>query len=242
MARLAFRREYVRGALQATLVIITIWNALCSPPAAAIDGAPSKDDQREIIRAALTGTEACTSDQKALSAEIVATVLERSQVDGGAILVDKTTHSLGFFVDGELLREFSVGVGSPGDKETEGDSKTPVGLFEGCKLVRTSAFGDGYAILLDYPDAADAERGLLDGLITRSQHDAIVAADRRHGVPPMNTALGGLIEIHASGEEAWFFTTGCITLVTEEMNELFALVEPLYDKGRTIAIGVVACL
>ena len=66
----------------------------------------------------------------------------------------------------------------------------------------------------------DAARGLRDGLITKSQHDAIVEAIRKKTAPPQYTKLGGLIYIHGHGAKSdW--TWGCVALENEHIKELF---------------------
>jgi len=78
---------------------------------------------------------------------------------------------------------------------------------------------------VSYPDAEDAARGLREGLITRGQHDAIVAAHRAGRMPPQNTKLGGLIYIHGRGSSSdW--TLGCVALDDADIEELYAAVEP----------------
>jgi murein L,D-transpeptidase YafK len=84
---------------------------------------------------------------------------------------------------------------------------------------------------VSYPNPEDAARGLRDGLITRRQHDAIVAAHRARRMPPQTTALGGLIYIHGNGSSSdW--TLGCVALDDEDMKELYTAVE----RGAPVTI------
>src|SRR5260370_11094282 len=73
---------------------------------------------------------------------------------------------------------------------------------------------------VSYPNAAHAERGLRDGLITKGQYDAIMRALKAKKGPPQNTALGGDIYIHGNGAGSdW--TWGCAALVNEDIRDLF---------------------
>jgi len=82
------------------------------------------------------------------------------------------------------------------------------------------------ALVLNYPTTADAERGLKQGLISQSEYEAIVQAQERAQMPPMNTKLGGWIEIHGEGtggETNW--TQGCVAVENQVMNTLWTVVE-----------------
>ncbi len=73
---------------------------------------------------------------------------------------------------------------------------------------------------LSYPNAAHAERGLRDGLITRLQYETMMRALRAKKGPPQNTRLGGDIYIHGNGAQTdW--TWGCVALSNEDIRELF---------------------
>jgi murein L,D-transpeptidase YafK len=130
-----------------------------------------------------------------------------------------------------LLRTYTVGLGfSPaGDKERQGDGRTPEGDFYVCSKNDRSRY---YLSLgLSYPNEEDAERGLGAGLISRAERDRIISALRRRGVPPWNTGLGGEIFIHGHGSSSdW--TLGCVALENEEMRELFFAV----PKGTPVRI------
>ena len=136
------------------------------------------------------------------------------------IIVKKARRQLLLYSDGRLVRTYRVGLGlSPsGDKVREGDRRTPEGEFYIFTKNDKSAF---YLSLgLSYPNAAHAERGLRDGLITRAQYDAIISALRAKKAPPQNTPLGGDIYIHGNGAGSdW--TWGCVALENENIRELF---------------------
>jgi lipoprotein-anchoring transpeptidase ErfK/SrfK len=57
-------------------------------------------------------------------------------------------------------------------------------------------------------------------LITRSEYEEILKANRERVVPPQYTGLGGLIYIHGNGSQSdW--TLGCVALDDPDMRELF---------------------
>jgi murein L,D-transpeptidase YafK len=136
------------------------------------------------------------------------------------IVVKKAERRL-FLYDGtKLVKKYRVGLGlSPkGDKVRQGDRRTPEGDFYIFTRNDKSAF---YLSLgVSYPNAAHADRGLRDGLISKSQHDAIMRALKLKKTPPQNTALGGDIYIHGRGASSdW--TWGCVALEDDDIRELF---------------------
>ena len=136
------------------------------------------------------------------------------------IVVEKAARRLTLYSNGERVRVFRVALGfePSGDKVKQGDGRTPEGDFYVCMKNERSKF---YLSLgLSYPNAEDAERGLRDNLITRSQHRQILDAVARGAKPPWGTALGGEIFIHGGGT-ASDWTWGCVALDNEHIKELF---------------------
>lgn len=112
------------------------------------------------------------------------------------------------------------------DKEQRGNLRerdhwrTPEGQFYVVAKNPQSKFYK--ALVLNYPTPEDAERGLKKGLITPREHRAIVRADERQEMPPMNTRLGGWIEIHGDGTgRATNWTQGCVAVHNEAMDTLW---------------------
>jgi hypothetical protein len=57
-------------------------------------------------------------------------------------------------------------------------------------------------------------------MITRAEHEAILAAHRERRCPPWKTALGGEVGIHGGGVgRDW--TLGCIALENRDVDELW---------------------
>ena len=144
----------------------------------------------------------------------------RLQVEKPRIVVYKSERKLEFYSDQTLVRTYKIGLGfSPVvDKQREGDGATPEGDFY--VFVKNNRSAYYLSLGVSYPNVEDAERGLRDGLITKAQHDAIVAAIRKKAAPPQYTKLGGLIYIHGHGAKSdW--TWGCVALENEHMKELY---------------------
>lgn len=124
------------------------------------------------------------------------------------------------FAGKRLVKAYPVALGfdAVGDKEKRGDYRTPEGRFYLCARNEKSQFFR--SLRLSYPNAEDAERGLKQGLISRATRDRIVKANRRGGVPPQDTDLGGDIMIHGGGIGTnW--TWGCVALDNNAVLELF---------------------
>lgn len=139
------------------------------------------------------------------------------------IIVRKKRRALEVYDGGKLIKTFTVvlGFAPSGDKEIEGDGKTPEGEFYVFTKNAESKFH--LSLGLSYPSKDDAERGLDTGVITRSERDEIVSAIDNKTMPPQKTALGGEIYIHGGGVESdW--TWGCVALKNEEIEELFRLI------------------
>ena len=146
------------------------------------------------------------------------------------IRVDKSERTTFVYRGAELLRTLPADVSiSPEDKlrrsqlgETE-HYRMPEGTFFVTRLNDRSQYYR--AFVLSYPGPEHAQRGLEAGIIDQATFDAIVAADLAGEEPPMNTRLGGLIEIHGQGSgrrTAW--TRGCVALRNVHMDELWDVV------------------
>ena len=136
------------------------------------------------------------------------------------ILVRKRERRLELYDSNTLIKSYAIVLGfSPdGDKEIEGDGKTPEGEFYVFGKNPESKFH--LSIGLSYPSKEDAERGLRDGIIDRKEHDSIITAINNGEMPPQKTGLGGEIYIHGGGVESdW--TCGCVAMTNEDIEELY---------------------
>jgi murein L,D-transpeptidase YafK len=135
-------------------------------------------------------------------------------------VVYKERRLLELYSGDRLLRSYRAALGfTPvGDKEVEGDGKTPEGDFY--VFVKNPQSSYYLSLGVSYPNVEDAERGLRDGLITKAQHKSIVNAHKAKRTPPQNTRLGGLIYIHGRGS-SYDWTLGCVALDDADMKELY---------------------
>ena len=125
------------------------------------------------------------------------------------VVIDKSDRVLHLLDDGEIIRTFKVALGMrpAGDKEREGDQKTPEGSY---RLDTRNPNSDFFlSIHVSYPDASDR------------------AAANAKGVPP-----GGAIMIHGqpndpSRSEAYYktqdWTNGCIAVSNSDMIDIWLM-------------------
>ncbi len=142
------------------------------------------------------------------------------KIENPRIVIKKGKRVLELFDGERLVKTYKIALGfaPAGDKEKQGDGKTPEGEFYICTKNDRSKF---YLSLgLSYPNIEDAKRGLKDKIITQKEHDAIVKANGERRMPPQKTKLGGEIYIHGGGtENNW--TRGCTALENRDIKEIF---------------------
>jgi len=147
------------------------------------------------------------------------------------IEVLKSKRQLILYSGDRIVKRYRIGLGftPEGSKARQGDGRTPDGSYYVCSKNPKSQYF--LSLGLSYPNEADANRGLKEGLINRVQFQQITEAIRRGGVPLWNTALGGEIFIHGAGSKKdW--TWGCVALENEDIQELFNAV----PKGTPVTI------
>src|SRR5499426_4747602 len=85
--------------------------------------------------------------------------------------------------------QISLGNNPTGSKHRQGDGATPEGdYYITHKNARSRFF---LSLGVSYPNVTDADKGLKEGLITKTEHQTIVGAIRAKTKPPQNTRLGG---------------------------------------------------
>ena len=135
------------------------------------------------------------------------------------VMICKSQYLMTVFDGDRAVKSYRVAVGKmPGDKQREGDRRTPEGELTVCMKNPQSKYV--LSLGLSYPDERDAERGLREGMITQAEHDAIVRASRQGVQPPWNTALGGEIMIHGCRKDRKH-TLGCIAVEDDHIRELY---------------------
>jgi lipoprotein-anchoring transpeptidase ErfK/SrfK len=151
-----------------------------------------------------------------------------SKLDKLYLMVDILSGRLTVYIGDQPIKNYPVVLGKntmEGDKEVEGDYRTPRGEFYICQkaVINGRAEIGTRWMRLSYPNIEDAKRGLEAGIITQSQHDSIIKAIKEGGVPPQRTPLGGGIGIHG-GAQVKDSTQGCISLYDKDVEELYELV------------------
>jgi lipoprotein-anchoring transpeptidase ErfK/SrfK len=138
-----------------------------------------------------------------------------------SILVEKSALRLTVFDGDAGMKSYRIAVGSVyGDKQVEGDRKTPEGDFYICLRKPSNRTPYTRSMGLSYPNLEDARRGLRDGLITAAQHRAVARAIQNNQTPPWKTKLGGEIMIHGKRENRTG-TLGCVALDDDDIIELY---------------------
>ncbi len=146
------------------------------------------------------------------------------------ILVNKAERTLGVYLNGELLKEYRIGLaqnggGDSGDKQIRGDLKTPEGVFYSAQVFPGPHSMHSYAFV-SYPSVEDAVQGLERGIIDNATYQSILSTQRSCQKPPRNTILGSDILIHGEGnyqqpERGRDWTLGCVAVMDEEMDEIY---------------------
>ncbi len=158
------------------------------------------------------------------------------------LVLVKREYKAYYYEKGQLIKKFEIALGQEpvGPKEKQGDLKVPVGEYRivektvgpfDSKTTWANAYLGTRWMRLSYPNAFDAKRGLEQKLINKTEHDAIVFADKNKKFAPKTTALGGGIGIHGWIEPDWGLdgdrdlTWGCISMRKAELQDLYVRLE-----------------
>lgn len=157
-----------------------------------------------------------------------------SSIEGEpAVVIWKSQYSLTLYKGSLPVKTYRAVFGkgwADGDKEKEGDKRTPEGEFYICTKNHSKRF---YKFMgLSYPSLKHANQGLKKGLITPQEYFEIERALVERQSPPWDTRLGGAVGIHGrilnegvaqTARENW--TDGCIALTNADIDELFSIVK-----------------
>ena len=190
-------------------------------PACSMQKSGSKAESAQLERKAKTAEQGAdqeaTQDKVALKVDYLTPI---RAIQNPEIFVYKEKRRLYVIQSDVLVRDYPIGLGfhPTGDKEKEGDGRTPEGKFFVCVKKPNSRFQKSLG--LNYPDKKHAERAFFAGVITPIEFRDILIAFEKKATPPWNTVLGGRIFIHAGGaHKDW--TEGCVALYNSDMEELF---------------------
>ncbi len=143
------------------------------------------------------------------------TILLSRKRNSLAIVVSKIDRTLTLYRNGHAVMTCTVSVGRNGlhDKKFSGDYATPEGRY---KIVKKNPNSLYYkALLIDYPNSDDRQA---------------YARNQKEGLVPSGAGIGGIIEIHGGGNNV--LTDGCISMLDQEMDTLYQLV----DTGTDVTI------
>lgn len=146
------------------------------------------------------------------------------KIENPRVVIKKRKRRLELFDGDRLIKTYKIALGfaPEGDKEKQGDGKTPEDEFYIFTKNNQSKF---YLSLgISYPNVEDAARGLEKKIIDKNEHDEIVKAVAEKRMPPQNTGLGGEIYIHGGGGANEDWTWGCAALDNENIKEIFGAV------------------
>jgi L,D-peptidoglycan transpeptidase YkuD (ErfK/YbiS/YcfS/YnhG family) len=128
------------------------------------------------------------------------------QTGSSAILVDKLEHRCLLLTGGRVEKSYIANLGRNWYriKVQEHDASTPEGEYRIKRKSGSTSFG--WAILLDYPNAADLQR---------------FNSKKRSGEIAARAGIGGNIEIHGGGRLNSDWTDGCVSLKNADMADLY---------------------
>lgn len=145
-----------------------------------------------------------------------------SSIRNPEIFVYKEKRRLYIVESGILVRDYPIGLGfSPrGDKEKDGDGRTPEGSFRVFVRNPESRFVKSIGLNPDLKQNGGAPLPKAS-LTSRDLHHILVSFEKKISLP-RNGAPGGKTFIHAGGAHSdW--TDGCIALYKSDMEELFQI-------------------
>ncbi|MBU2650115.1 MAG: L,D-transpeptidase [Bacteroidetes bacterium] len=128
-----------------------------------------------------------------------------------AIIVDKYARTCTVYKSGKTVKVFPIEMGKNwmNHKKMKGDHATPEGAYKITSKKDGNKTKYYKALLIDYPNENDKQR---------------FKKDKKKGLIPQNADIGSLIEIHGGGGRGEDWTSGCVALTNDNMDELFKLV------------------
>ena len=140
-------------------------------------------------------------------------------MSGWRVVVTKHSRTLALYEGERVVLSFPVVTGqNPRDKIREGDLATPEGEFYICYKNLASRYHRFLG--LSYPNAAAADRGERDGLITAAEAATIRVAIAGRHCPPWKTALGGEVGLHGPCPNVTW-THGCVAMSVAQIERLY---------------------
>jgi lipoprotein-anchoring transpeptidase ErfK/SrfK len=149
------------------------------------------------------------------------------------IFIDLANRTLYLKYKEEIIKQYTISAGKKskdGQKEKEGDYKTPVGDFYICQKEvynPSKTYLGSRWMMLSYPGLEAAEAGLENEMITKDEYDLIKRSYKDKVMPPQTTKLGSYIGIHGGAapnyQRDW--TAGCIGMYNQDVEEIYSCVK-----------------
>lgn len=132
------------------------------------------------------------------------------QQNATAIVVDKMAYRCYVYVAGKKRAEYPIELGPRwlGHKRQKGDNATPEGHYYVIKKKNLRYTTYYKALEINYPNEMDREQFLRA---------------KARGELPRHAQIGGLIQIHGDGGKGMNWTSGCVALRNQDMDEVFDL-------------------
>jgi hypothetical protein len=155
------------------------------------------------------------------------------QLESNLILVDQDSYRMRIIKDGKNIADLDISLGqAKGQKQIQGDNKTPKGMYfitqkyRGHFPGKYGAYFGGHWIKINYPNTYDAERGVAQNLISREQANNIRNRWLNRSPSLESTKLGGGIGFHGWINE-WpnngsrHLSWGCIVMHVADIQRYF---------------------
>jgi murein DD-endopeptidase MepM/ murein hydrolase activator NlpD len=155
------------------------------------------------------------------------------QGESALVLIDQSRYKMRLYEGGRAGVEYDISLGQgEGEKRTQGDNRTPKGMYFVVQKKRGDfpgpygAYFGGHWIRINYPNRFDAARGRAAKLITRPQEASIASAWERRAQTVETTRLGGGIGFHGWARE-WEdsgprrLSWGCVVLHLKDISNFY---------------------
>ena len=152
------------------------------------------------------------------------------------VIVKKDKYKLYIIEKGKPKKFYEIALSQDpiGGKTKLGDLKIPIGEYKICRKAKgpfdKNKWWHIYLgprwIHINYPNKYDAQIGLDNKIIKKSEYKKIINALNKNSIPPQNTKLGGGIGIHGWTKADWKkndrnLTWGCISMHNKDIIEFY---------------------
>lgn len=135
---------------------------------------------------------------------------EKSQEKADLVVVEKSKHLLSIYKANKLLASYHVAFGgSPtGNKQKEGDKKTPEGRYILDYRIENNAYHKAFHV--SYPNAKDTENARKLGV---SPGSAIMVHGQKNGFDWASSIV-----------QRFNWTKGCVALANQDLDQMWSIV------------------